>query len=54
MFLRADGGYATVLDRGHIIRNEDGVAIRIIGAMLDFTDRQRTGQSSPSMRNALV
>ncbi|MCE3256606.1 MAG: hypothetical protein K0Q64_689, partial [Nitrobacter vulgaris] len=41
-FLRADGGYASVLDRGHIIRNEDGIAIRMIGAMLDLSERQRT------------
>ncbi|MDR6305607.1 PAS domain S-box-containing protein [Nitrobacter vulgaris] len=41
-FLRADAGYASVLDRGHIIRNEHGIAIRMIGAMLDLTERQRT------------
>ncbi|ATY31121.1 hybrid sensor histidine kinase/response regulator [Sphingomonas psychrotolerans] len=41
-FLRADGGYAEVLDRGHIIRGPDGQAIRMIGAMLDLTHRRRT------------
>jgi PAS domain S-box-containing protein len=40
-FLRADGSYASVLDRGHIIRKADGVAVRMIGAMLDLTERQR-------------
>lgn len=41
-FLRADGSYAAILDRGHIIRNEAGAAVRMIGAMLDLTERQRT------------
>lgn len=41
-FLRADGTYADVLDRGHIIRATDGKATRMIGAMLDLTDRRRT------------
>ncbi|GGF67702.1 hypothetical protein GCM10007301_29270 [Azorhizobium oxalatiphilum] len=39
-FLRADGSYASVLDRGHIIRDSDGRAIRMIGAMLDLTELQ--------------
>lgn len=41
-FLRADGTYAGVLDRGHIIRKQDGAAIRMIGAMLDISERVRT------------
>lgn len=41
-FLRADGSYAAILDRGHIIRDADGTAVRMIGAMLDLTERQRT------------
>ncbi|PZP47879.1 MAG: hybrid sensor histidine kinase/response regulator [Azospirillum brasilense] len=40
-FLRADGGYAEVLDRGFVIRGPDGQAIRMIGAMLDQTERRR-------------
>ena len=36
-FLRADGSYADVFDRGHIIRDESGQAVRMIGAMLDQT-----------------
>ena len=39
-FLRADGTYAEVLDRGHIIRSPDGRATRMIGAMLDLTRRR--------------
>lgn len=36
-FLRADGSYAQVLDRGHVIRDEKGEAVRMIGAMLNLT-----------------
>ncbi|WP_174273558.1 hybrid sensor histidine kinase/response regulator, partial [Sphingomonas bacterium] len=41
-FRRADGSYAHVLDRGHIIRDPDGRATRMIGAMLDLTERNRS------------
>lgn len=44
-FLRADGSFAEVLDRGHIIRGEDGRAVRMIGAMLDLTE-QRQNQAA--------
>ena len=40
-FQRADGGYADVLDRGYVIRDSDGQAVRMIGAMLDLTERKR-------------
>jgi len=36
-FLRLDGTYAHVRDRGHIFRDEDGAAVRMIGAMIDIT-----------------
>ncbi|VVM55850.1 Sensor histidine kinase RcsC [Pseudomonas fluorescens] len=36
-FRRVDGSYAEVLDRGHVIRDKDGRALRMIGAMLDLT-----------------
>jgi len=32
-----DGSYAEILDRGHVIRDEHGRAVRMIGAMLDLT-----------------
>ena len=38
-FLRADGSYADIRDRGSVIRNEDGSPLRMIGAMLDQTER---------------
>ena len=40
-FRRADGSFADVLDRGHIIRDETGNATRMIGAMLDLSERRR-------------
>lgn len=36
-FRRFDGSYAQVYDRGHIIRDEYGDPVRMIGAMLDLT-----------------
>lgn len=36
-FRRVDGSYAQVLDRGHVIRDVQGNALRMIGAMLDLT-----------------
>ena len=44
-FRRADGSYAEVLDRGYVIRGADGQAVRMIGAMLDITDRKRAEQA---------
>lgn len=38
-FRRADGTYASVFDRGRIVR-EHGKAIRMVGSMLDLTERQ--------------
>ncbi|WP_458351517.1 PAS domain-containing protein [Methylobacterium amylolyticum] len=40
-FLRADGSYADVVDRGYVIRGADGRATRMIGAMLDLTEQKR-------------
>jgi PAS domain S-box-containing protein len=41
-FLRADRSYAHVLDRGYVMRDEGGKPVRMIGAMMDITERQRT------------
>jgi PAS domain S-box-containing protein len=40
-FLRADGCYADVLDRGFVIRDNHGKPVRMIGAMQDITERKR-------------
>ncbi|ACZ41363.1 diguanylate cyclase/phosphodiesterase with PAS/PAC and GAF sensor(s) [Thermobaculum terrenum ATCC BAA-798] len=38
-FRKADGSYAYVLDRGYIVRDASGKAIRAVGSMLDITHR---------------
>jgi PAS domain S-box-containing protein len=40
-FRRADGTYAHVLDRGRVVRDPDGRAVRMVGSMLDLTERRR-------------
>ena len=40
-FRRGDGGWASVLDRGHIIRSTDGAPVRVIGSMADVTERRQ-------------
>ncbi|WP_424494851.1 PAS domain S-box protein [Salinimicrobium sp. GXAS 041] len=37
-FKRTDGTYAHLIDRGHIIRNSEGKAIRLIGATSDISE----------------
>ncbi|WP_164101015.1 PAS domain S-box protein [Candidatus Laterigemmans baculatus] len=38
-FCRADGSYAMVFDRGRVVRDESGKPIRMVGSMLDLTER---------------
>lgn len=40
-FRRADGSYATILDRGYVVHVQDGKPVRMIGAMIDITERKR-------------
>jgi PAS domain S-box-containing protein len=41
-FRRADGSHADVFDRGSVLRNAEGQAVRMIGAMLDLSSRKAT------------
>jgi len=43
-FLKRDGSYAWVLDRGYLVRNERGQALRAVGAMQDISERTRAQQ----------
>lgn len=43
-FLKADGTYARVIDRGHVLRS-NGRSIRMIGSMLDLTERLAAEQA---------
>lgn len=38
-FMRHDGSYAYVYDRGYVIRDASGKGIRMIGAMMDMSER---------------
>ena len=40
-FRRADGVYAYILDRGYVLRNEEGRAMRAVGALIDLTEQKR-------------
>ena len=40
-FRRADGSYANIFDRGYILRDREGRGVRMIGSMVDMTERQR-------------
>ena len=40
-FLRGDGSYADIFDRGNVIRDATGAAVRMIGAMVDVTERKQ-------------
>jgi PAS domain S-box-containing protein len=40
-FRRGDGAYGYVLDRGYFIRTEQGSTVRMVGAMIDITERKR-------------
>jgi PAS domain S-box-containing protein len=55
-FLRGDGSYATVLDRAYVVRNERGEAVRVIGSMMDVTERRRIeeGQRFLARASALL
>ena len=39
-YLKADGTYAFVVDRGYIVRNEKGKAVKVVGAIRDITERK--------------
>lgn len=40
-FLKRNGSYANIFDRGYIIRDEQGKPIRMIGAAQDITERKK-------------
>ncbi|MGQ0602787.1 MAG: PAS domain S-box protein, partial [Anaerolineales bacterium] len=44
-FRRMDGSYAFVFDRAHIVRDAQGKAIRVVGAMLDLSERKQVEEA---------
>jgi PAS domain S-box-containing protein len=45
-YKKADGSYTEVFDRGFVIRDLQGKAIRMIGAMQDITERKRASENT--------
>jgi two-component system cell cycle sensor histidine kinase/response regulator CckA len=52
-FRRADGGYAVVQDRAHIVHDESGMPIRVISAMADLTRGRRAERRLHQVLDAL-
>lgn len=44
-FRRGDGTYATVMNRGYIVHDDAGRVVRIIGSMLDLSDRKESEEA---------
>ncbi|WP_024481976.1 PAS domain-containing protein [Cellulophaga baltica] len=44
-YLKSDGTYAYVIDRGSVMRNDDGEVVRMVGAMQDVTDNRNYQES---------
>ena len=55
-FRRQDGSWAHVLDRGQVIRDESGRAVRMIGAMADISSRKQAEERihNQAMRQRLI
>jgi len=53
-FRRDDGSWADVLDRGFIIRDDKGRAVRAVGAMSDVTERHRAEAEIRRMQAELI
>jgi PAS domain S-box-containing protein len=51
-FLRGDGSYATVHNRAYLVRNVRGEPVRVIGWMVDVTERKRTEESQRFLARA--
>jgi signal transduction histidine kinase len=52
-FLRKNGDYAVVLDRGYIIRGATGKPIRIVGGISDITPRRQAEEALERSRKQL-
>ena len=53
-YRRADGGYADVLDRAYVTRDAQGRAVRMIGAMMDITQRKQVEKELAQARDEAV
>ena len=53
-FQRRDGDYAQVLDRGTVIRDANGRAVRMVGGMTDVSERRRAERLDAGQRAILT
>lgn len=53
-FRRADGSYAHILDRGFLVRNEAGKPVRMIGAMVDMSERVAAFERLNELQTELI
>ncbi len=51
-FRRGDGQHAYVLDRGYVMRDDSGHAVRMIGAMMDITARKQFEKETQQAKEA--
>jgi PAS domain S-box-containing protein len=51
-FRRGDGSYADILDRGEVLRDHSGKAVRMVGVMMDISRRKRTEQELQQSKEA--
>lgn len=51
-YCRADGLHAYVLDRGYVVRDEAGKALRLTGASMDLTERKRAEKELETAKEA--
>lgn len=52
-FLHKDGSASCVLDRGYVIRDDTGRAVRVVGGMADLTERRKT-EATVAQQAALI
>ncbi|MCU1231544.1 MAG: hypothetical protein JWO97_4428 [Acidobacteria bacterium] len=52
-FLRADGAIAWILDRGYLVRDPGGQAVRMIGSMTDVSELHRAHEEQASLQAML-
>jgi PAS domain S-box-containing protein len=51
-FRTADHGYATVFDRAYVAHDDDGVPVRVVGTLVDLTERRRVHEEQRFLSQA--
>ncbi len=52
-YLKSDGTYAYVIDRGSVLRNGNGEPVKLVGALQDITDRKKYEDSLKELNENL-